>query len=306
MKNDDEEIHVENKVESARDPSWIHRVFNVPPEYEQAMKSEGKPSYFSDFRLRPSDRIGENIKLTRSPELTKKILSFVVGIKTAETLYNLTESLHIQNGEVLSQAALNNWFVQPETPHPFFETLKACSDDKVAIRDAFSAMMRAQIEHIRDRLKKDFPRRAEILHEGFALHQEQRFFASIPLFLMMAEGIATEKSGKSIFTPGPGKRKGHKPPLIFGWLEGQKLPLAARIYSSALQIEHPLSRGARTGQLSRHAVLHGNSTDYGTEIFSLQAISILGLVGWVFSDDGLVFMDRSIGSTDSPNLENIE
>jgi hypothetical protein len=149
-------------------------------------------------------------------------------------------------------------------------------------------MLRLQLENIRDRLKRDFPKRAKILHEGFALHDEQRFFASIPLFLMMAEGIATEKTGKSIFTPGPGKEKGHKPPQIFRWFEDQKLSSVAKVYISALQTEHPFSRSAREGQLSRHTVLHGNSTEYGTEIFSLQAISILGLVGWVFSEEGLV------------------
>lgn len=295
MQNDDEESGAPKKTESAKDHSWVRRAFSLS-KYGPAEKGEVEPSYIPDFQARPASRIGDTTKLFHSPESTKKILSFVIGDKTAKSLYSLAEGIHTQNAETLRQAALSNWFIQPETPFVFFDTLKACTNDEASISDAFAAMMRLQIENIRDRLKKDFPHRAEILQEGFALHVEQRFFASIPLFIMMAEGIATEKTGKSIFSPGPGKEKGHKPPQIFGWLEDQKLSPVARIYSSALQTEHPFSRRAKQGQLSRHAVLHGNSTDYGTEIFSLQAISILGLVGWVFSEDGLISAGHTVDS----------
>lgn len=301
MQNDDEESSSTKKAESPSDTSWIHRAFN-PANYDQAAQGESEPSFSHLLRPRPPARIGDSAELFRFPERTKEILSMVIGDKAAGNLVDVVERIHTQNGKTLRRAALSNWFIQPETPIRFVDTLQACMDDEAAVRDAFAAMMRAQIENIRDRLKENFPHRAEILQEGFALHEEQRFFASIPLFLMMAEGIASEKTGKSIFSPGPGKGKGHTPPKIFQWLERQNLSPAARIYSDALQTEHPFSRG----QLSRHTVLHGNSTDYGTEIFSLQAISILGLVGWVFGGDGLVSTDRGAESQGSRNPRNIE
>ncbi len=287
MQNDDDERGAQKAIEGTKGNSWVLRAFN-PPKYDLAIKGKDKLSYIPDFRPKSPNRIGDNVRLFSSPESTRKILSFVVGDETATTLYSLAEGIHTRNEEALNQAALSNWFIQPETPYQFFDTLTACKKDETSIKDAFTKMMRSQIENIRDRLIKDFPHRAEILQEGFALHVEQRFLASIPLFIMMAEGIATENTGKSIFSPGRGKEKGHKPPQIFCWLEDQKLSTVAKIYSGALQVEHPFSRGAKEGHLSRHAVLHGNSTDYGTEIFSLQAISILGLVGWVFSENGLV------------------
>lgn len=305
MRSDDEESSSTKKIEHPKGSSWIHRAFN-PPHYDQARKRESEPSYSHLFRPGPPARIGDAAKLFRSPASTKKALSMVVGDKTAGSLVDVLESIHAQNGETLRRAALSNWFIQPETPIPFINTLTTCVDDEAAVQDAFVVMIRAQIESIRDRLKKDFPLRAEILKEGFALHTEQRYFASIPLFLMMAEGIALEKTGKSIFNAGSGKEKGQTPPKIFDWLNRNNLSPAAKIYSGALQTEHPFSRSSKKGHLSRHAVLHGNSTDYGKEIFSLQAISILGLVGWVFSEDGLVFTDRGDETQDPHIAGNIE
>jgi hypothetical protein len=57
---------------------------------------------------------------------------------------------------------------------------------------------------------------------------------------------------------------------------------------------NPMSKGGKneSKQLSRHRVLHGRDVNFGSELFSLQAISLLGFVGWAFAAGGLAFDEK--------------
>lgn len=303
MQNDDEKKSVE-KAPFVLDKAWVRRAF--PVFYGPVRPTDAVECPKIDLRPRPPSRIGDLARLYRNPERAKKLLTFVGGAKLAENLYLISESIHIEHAERLTRAALSNWFIQPEATTPFLETLQACADDDVAIQEVFAALIRDRIAHIRCRMVKDFPKRAEILNEAFTLHGERRYIAAIPLFLTMAEGITKEVTEKSAFNSGPGVAEGHRPPKVFDWLVTQNFSPVVKMYISALVAEHPFSRTQREGHLSRHRVLHGNVVDYGTEIFSLQAISILGLVGWAFSADGLASMSLTASVPSTPSADSNE
>ena len=105
--------------------------------------------------------------------------------------------------------------------------------------------------------------------------------SSIPLAFISAEGIAYDVSERSIFNMDKNR------PAIAGWLAKQEVSELASAFLASLAEQHPMSK-PRKGKLSRHWVLHGRDTDYGSELFSLQAIALLGFVGWAFAEDGLL------------------
>lgn len=191
------------------------------------------------------------------------------------------EAMYERNEQALRKAAKHNWFIQPETTSTFAVDIQDCVRDASQINELFMEMTNGLKNEIRTRLVNDHPDRAPIIDEMFRLHDEGRYFASIPLAMICAEGIAQHESNASIFNTN------NSVPQIAKWIEKQDLPRLAKAFLSSLAEPHPMSR-PRPGELNRHAVLHGSDTQYGTEMFSLQAISLLGFVGWAFAADGLV------------------
>lgn len=190
-------------------------------------------------------------------------------------------ALEARDEKALRFAAQHNWFIQPETPCDFAADIDACGGAIAGLNAIFTTITRELMPDIRARLVANFPHRAPLLDEIFGLHGERRYLASVPLALMCAEGIALDVCNASIFNT----RKNR--PEIAAWLDKQDLSNLAKIFLSSLSELHPMSK-RRPGQLCRHEVLHGREVDYGTERHSLQAISLLGLIGWTFAADGLV------------------
>jgi hypothetical protein len=181
----------------------------------------------------------------------------------------------------IRHASAHNWFVQPETEARMFEDIEECGENVAALDSLMSESTRALLGNIQGRIAHDYPQRAHIVSEAFELHREGRYLASIPLMLSTAEGIGWNETGKSLFNVQRAR------PEIAAWIEKSPERRHGITFLSALMENHPMAK-PRTGFLSRHQVLHGRQLDYGSELFSLQAISLVGFVGWAFSDDGLI------------------
>ncbi|WP_157903470.1 hypothetical protein [Cupriavidus malaysiensis] len=180
----------------------------------------------------------------------------------------------------IRRASAHNWFVQPETPIGVIVDIEECRDDVNRLNAVMTEATRELLAEISDRMAQDYSDRSHILQEVFALHREGRYLASIPLSLATAEGIGLGETRKSIFNV-----RGPRPEIA-PWIDNAGVQRHELAFLSALLENHPMAK-PKAGYLSRHGVLHGRQLDYGSEIFSLQAISLLGFVGWVFSDDGL-------------------
>lgn len=294
MNKDSEKNDALKKDETLDDKSWVYRAFQIPASAigvdgkiivkPYAKTIHGNVPFIKILKRNVSPKVGDYARNLRSP--VEKIVALMFGHGSA--IVQLVERIQERDGETLRQAALSNWFIQPETPLSFMSRLFECLNNNQKVEDVFYEMLVPLIPNIAERLERDFPTRAPHIKEAFQLHSERRYISAIPLMLALSEGLALAKSGKSIFNTGRGKIKGMRPPKIAPWLDEQSLPQLARIYLSVLQVEHPLSQREKSGQLSRHSVLHGISVDYGTEKYALQAISILGFVGWAFCEDGLI------------------
>lgn len=209
-------------------------------------------------------------------------------LKSIAALSNLDWDLVIErHAETVKFAALQGWFVQPEFDLPQIGELSALADntDYEHLDNKFSSYIETYESDILYRLLQEYPDRANIINEAFSLHREARYFASIPLFLMLAEGIAFGKTNLSVFNTRQNKpeiAKFFKPNYVeTRTIEG--------MFAMPLSENHPLSRN-KPGRLNRHRVLHGTDISYGTKKNSLQALSFLGNIGWIFSRDNHDFI----------------
>lgn len=153
-------------------------------------------------------------------------------------------------------------------------------------------------EHVRDNtpeieseVLKNWPDRAAILRDAFGAHRRGLFTLSIPTFLAQADGIAREIMGAHLFTDHDGVKNGVKiadraQSLIDANDECRVLMSA---FVGILCEKHSMRAktadrdqqklaGLPFSPLNRQGVLHGVDLDYPTELNSLRAISLLGLL----------------------------
>ncbi|MFL9910451.1 hypothetical protein [Paraburkholderia sp. RL17-337-BIB-A] len=163
------------------------------------------------------------------------------------------------------------------------------------IDEVMAQYYRENLQFLTDELVSRHPDRAPVIKAAVNAHRTvggDGYFLSIPVFIAQADGLLTEitKVRSALMKEGRGQQE----------LQASKAlreQLAAD--QESLDLIHPLlklheldfmkSTDARklavqtTGEaftaLNRHQVMHGESWDYGTEMNSLKAFSLLAFVG---------------------------
>ncbi|RPE82060.1 hypothetical protein EDC50_1266 [Vulcaniibacterium tengchongense] len=180
--------------------------------------------------------------------------------------------------ENLVALAAAGWYLDPEMAVSdivhFKEDLENDSAEEVS--DELAEHFRSSLERIEKTLCADHPLRAHLLKDAFAAHREGKYSLSIPALFAQADGICFDLTGHWIFTGNGVSRfaKRIDPETIErAYLE--PLLRAIPIKESSQQ------RRAKVSQLNRHAVMHGESTDFPTEVNGLKAISFVNFVSHV-------------------------
>jgi hypothetical protein len=134
---------------------------------------------------------------------------------------------------------------------------------------------RSVLDEIQKEAEAEFPKRRLILEKAFYAHRQANYELSIPVMLAQAEGIY-----RDIFSLSPyevGEKKFKK--LIEQKLNSDSTKLFHGYFlcvTQALDIRKSIKPDAKPPfPFSRHAILHGISTDYATEINALKAVSWL-------------------------------
>lgn len=214
------------------------------------------------------------VLITRKDDIDK----FVKSVSALATIdWNLIIN---RQYEAVMFAAQHGWFAQPEFDLSQISELSiaATANNNEMLNQKFSVFIEDCEVEILDRLLLDYPDREHLINEAFSLHREARYYASIPLFLMLAEGIGFGKTSFSVFNTSQNKPEVAK---YFKTIKSKSRSIED-MFSRPLVENHPLSRN-KPGKLNRHTVLHGKDLAYGTKINSLQALSFLGNAGWIFS-----------------------
>lgn len=154
--------------------------------------------------------------------------------------------------------------------------------------DAFMvAHLRQDWDEITSSILSAHPERSEVLRCAFDLHVERRYIASIPLFLAQTDGICEQRLGAYLFAD---KIKRER---ILADIQASK----EGFHGILLEILGLNTQfGARINQFqlkqlapNRNGILHGSSEhlDYGTEINSFKAFSLLAFVAFVLKEHNL-------------------
>ena len=157
------------------------------------------------------------------------------------------------------------------------------STDPDQANDELCEMLDARTDFIRNYLVSRFPNRAAILDDAFDAHKTGKYNLSIPVFLSQADGMWKERCGRNLsfdeLTKNIETLIQNSPPesltrQLFLALSHPQLPL----YISESK------RPSGFSALNRHQVLHGESLDYGTRLYSCQAMAFLDYCGTLLPD----------------------
>lgn len=120
------------------------------------------------------------------------------------------------------------------------------------------------LEKIEEQLIDKHTDRKDIINEAFKAHRNEMYYSSTILFLSQGDGIIDGK----IF---------HNRQNLEKHLDKSKNPNFIKILKEDSSLNVPsikINKSKYFSKLNRHAVMHGESLDYGTEKNSLKALSL--------------------------------
>jgi hypothetical protein len=193
--------------------------------------------------------------------------------------------------KVLMDLGERGWFIDLSntTANGLYKIENILAKNNIEVIDkALVIFFTKKLDAIEKFLNQQFTHRAKIISDGFKAHLREEYNLSTPIFLIQADGICTEQTKKDLY--GKDYKNNYKPKtaryveeiakdyiqLDLLHLLSVSLPISA---SSASEKE----RDGNSNLFNRHAILHGESLAYGTQINSLKSISVLYYVGCVIS-----------------------
>jgi hypothetical protein len=207
--------------------------------------------------------------------------------------------------------ALHGWFIDPHMPVSFVREAAAllrghCDQEGEGSEDPSEEFQVALVEYFETRYQeikasilRRFSERASLLDQAFSAHENGLYSLAIPVFIAQADGAFRERRGMPLFEKfsskhNPGfaeileslKRKEFDSHEI-AWKE--YLPLAFHFTTEGvIPFRETVEGGVDCSKpsFSRHAIVLGLTTAYGTRENSLRYISMLGYLAWNLSDSG--------------------
>jgi hypothetical protein len=169
----------------------------------------------------------------------------------------------------------HGWFIDGKFPAPssvrlaeMYEAGKATRADELLVE-----YYRDRLNEIRETVLADYPPRASILAKAFKMHLEGEYDVSVPLFLIQADGICLEAFGRQFFRVRKGTLAAYKV------LAGKDVDWIWQTMLEPFRFVPPLAVGSRRRRsFNRNRILHGSSLNYGTEMNSLRAVSLLAFL----------------------------
>jgi hypothetical protein len=140
-----------------------------------------------------------------------------------------------------------------------------------------------QYTFIRKNILRKYPDRKPILEAAFRAHENQEYVLSIPIFLSHADGLCYEITGLKLYSsrdrkPVMAKLIKDIPEGTFSYLFLQPFTVQGQVSANKAFEEF------NNSNFNRHEILHGISVDYGSEINSYKALSLLYYVSDILSD----------------------
>ena len=204
--------------------------------------------------------------------------------KVAAFLVALPLAMH----RTLRVLAKQGWYVDPEmpwdseAPEALHHFLRGEIDQG---HHVLCAYFDRELGRIEGEIGRQFPERVPVLRQAFEAHRLGHYALSTPVFLAQADGICQQLTKCQLYTRGGEQLKR----ALDGYHESPLLELLCTPLTENNPITFkPSERAGLVGILNRHAILHGESLDYGTHLNSCRAMSLLAYVCWALKkrEDG--------------------
>lgn len=207
-----------------------------------------------------------------------------------QSLSQSFEKLPPQIRDALMTLADNGWYASPDLSIPaMFRLAEAFTPENVAAaNEALCDYFESELDAVESHLVSQLPERSRLLAAAFAAHRRSEYALSIPVFLAQADGICQKITGEQLYSK---DRSGT--PKLADLLITPDTPLFTKSMLAPIIEPAPITANARARQqlpdniLNRHAVLHGESTDYDTRLNSCRSISLLIYVAWILHEKNL-------------------
>lgn len=137
----------------------------------------------------------------------------------------------------------------------------------------------AKFKELIDGICKEHPGRQQIIRQAAEAHQDHKYCLSVPVFFSQSDGVCAEHLKHQMF-----QSKDNITSLASSNLCIEPINLILLLENfvwQPLAKKRPISENTKDRQasgyagLNRNTILHGESTDYGTEDNSLKAFSLL-------------------------------
>lgn len=207
--------------------------------------------------------------------------------------------------------ALLGWFIDPRMPVTFIQEAAAVlrdhsdqegeggEDSSEEFQLTLVQYFDERYQGIKSNVLRCFSERSDLLGQAFSAHENGLYSLAIPVFIAQADGAFRERRGIPLFE----KFRSKYNPDFAKILESLKrndfesheiawreyLPLAFHFTTAGIiPFREPLEGRGNCSKpsFSRHAIMHGLTTAYGTRENSLRYISLLGYLAWSLADSG--------------------
>ncbi|MDP1520874.1 hypothetical protein [Porticoccus litoralis] len=271
----------------------IEKALRPTLELQKALKSPIDPfleeqrklqKAFESIKL-PNYQLPDLNPFTKQIEQYQKSLSGIIS-PAFEELQRSFRELPPKIQEALLLLAQHGWYLDFNMPLPsLWEIKKAISSGEIEeVEEALVEYFESQLDEIEKTITAQFPHRSHIISSAIKAHRNGEYYLSIPVLLAQTDGVCKEVVDQYLFI------KKHKKPRTAIYVE----QVAADTYKAALlsplaastpisASEHEREEGFNL--LNRHMVLHGESLDYGSNINSLKAISLINYVSQALKPD---------------------
>ena len=207
-----------------------------------------------------------------------------------ERMENMTPDL----AKGLRIMAKHGWFLDDGMPiHYIMEVAYADDEDVKRIDELFIEHFRSRMWSIEAQVSGAYRNRRPLLQAAFGAHRNGLYELSVPLLLAQADGVFTEGLGGSPFTRK--RRESARTTLATAaqstWT--REVLLSALWAQAAVWLSES-ERGNSFSNLNRHQVLHGEVVDYGTEVNSLKAASLLNYFAMLVETFGVNDQDTEV------------
>jgi hypothetical protein len=230
-------------------------------------------------RKRSSEFVAEFFSVC-SPDVPAAEIEWIVASLSDEKVQALWKEIFVQvttdntryAAEVCSR---NGWFIDMEFPGVSAPKVAELYENGQSGR-AHSLLVeyyRGRYDSIKEDLTAYYPARSAILLKAFRMHAEREYDISIPLFLIHADGICFDAFRKGFFSVKKGASAAKKS------IDEANVDWIWNAVAEPFRNILPIAKHTQSSRLfNRNRVLHGRVLDYGTEINSLKAISLLSFL----------------------------